>query len=117
MELINNFWINKELRKKIIYLSIIILLTIITFSNSLFNELITYDDPEYIINNNLIRGLSLHYLRLIFSSFVMGNYHPLVVLSDAIVYHFFKLNPIPYHGLSLLLHLINVVLVFNLRIS
>ena len=105
---------NKEKQQKIIFLSLIILLTIITFSNSLFNELISYDDPGYIINNDLIRGLSFHNLRLIFSSFVMGNYHPLVVLSDAIVYHFFKLNPIPYHSLSLFLHLINIILVFNL---
>ena len=105
---------NKDRYSKIVFLSLIILLTIITFSNSLFNELITYDDPGYIIKNELIRGLSYQNIRLIFYSFVMGNYHPLVVLSDAIVFHFFNLNPIAYHSFSLFLHLINVVLVFNL---
>jgi len=101
-------------KNRFIYLSLIILLTIITFSNSLFNGLINYDDPGYIVKNELIRGLSFHNLRLIFSSFVMGNYHPFVVLSDAIIYYFFKLNPLPYHAFSLLLHLVNVVLVFEL---
>ena len=105
---------NNEKRNKLIFVSLIILLTIIAFSNSLFNELISYDDPGYIIENELIRGLSFHNLRLIFSSFVMGNYHPFVVLSDAVIYHFFKLNPLPYHAFSLLVHILNVVLVFNL---
>ena len=105
---------NKDKRNKIIYLSLIILLTIITFSNSLFNGLISYDDPGYITENALIRGLSFENIRLIFSSFVMGNYHPFVVLGDAIVYHFFNLNPTPYHAFSLLFHLLNVVIVFYL---
>ena len=105
---------NKEKKNKIIFISLIILLTIITFSNSLFNEVSLYDDQEYIIGNALLRGLSFHDVRMIFSTFVMGNYHPLVVLCDAIIYNFFKLNPIAYHSLSLLLHLINIVLVFNL---
>jgi protein O-mannosyl-transferase len=106
--------INKEKLSRIIFLSLIILLTIITFCNSLFNEFINYDDPGYITENDLIRGLSFQNLKLILSSFVMGNYHPFVVLCDAIVYYFFRLNPIPYHCLSLFLHLINIVLVFNL---
>ena len=58
--------------------------------------LINYDDPGYIIDNNLIRSLSFHNIKLIFSTFVGGNYHPLVVLCDAVIYHFFKLNPIGY---------------------
>ena len=42
----------------------------------------------------------------------MGNYHPFVVLLDAIIYNFFQLNSTPYHVFNLLLHLMNVVLVF-----
>jgi protein O-mannosyl-transferase len=105
---------NKDKRNKIIFLSLIIILTIITFSNSFFNEFISYDDPEYIIDNYLIRGLSFQNLHLIFSSYVMGNYHPMVILSEAIIFHFFKLNPVSYHAFSLFIHLLNVILVFNL---
>ena len=43
---------------------------------------------------------------------VVCNYHPLTVLSDAIEYKFFGLNPFIYHFDNLLLHLINTFLVF-----
>ena len=93
-------------------LLILLLLTFITFYNSLSNGFLSWDDKQYIYQNDLIKSLSFDNIRLIFSTYVMGNYHPLVVLSDAIIYSIFGLNPVAFHTFSLLLHLINVILVF-----
>ena len=43
---------------------------------------------------------------------IMGNYHPLVIISYAWEYFFFKLNPAPYHIVNMIIHLLNCVLVF-----
>src|SRR5213078_2787736 len=48
----------------------------------------------------------------IFSSYVLGNYHPLTMLSFAIEYHFWGLNEAGYHIVNVLLHLLNTILVF-----
>jgi tetratricopeptide (TPR) repeat protein len=42
----------------------------------------------------------------------MGHYHPLTLLSYALEYRFFKLNPFAYHLTNLILHLMNGLLVF-----
>ena len=47
-----------------------------------------------------------------FTSYYIGMYQPLTTFTYALIYHFFKLNPHPYHAISLLLHLVNVALVF-----
>jgi tetratricopeptide (TPR) repeat protein len=42
----------------------------------------------------------------------MGNWHPLTVLILAVEYHLFGMSPVGYHAVNLLLHLLNVLLVF-----
>jgi Tfp pilus assembly protein PilF len=50
----------------------------------------------------------------IFTTFVSGNYHPLVVLTHAFEYRLFRLDPRPYHAVNIALHLLNTALVFHL---
>jgi hypothetical protein len=70
---------------------------------------VNWDDDKYIQNNPLITSIDL---KVLFSTYVMGNYHPLTMLGYAIEYQFFGLNASGYHVINLLLHLANVVLVF-----
>jgi len=49
-----------------------------------------------------------------FSTFYGGNYHPFTTLSQTIVYHFWGLNPKPFHWVNFIVHLLNVILVFRL---
>jgi len=46
------------------------------------------------------------------TTFYGGNYHPLTALSNAVEYHFLGLDPKPYHVVNVVLHLLNVALVF-----
>lgn len=100
---------------KFLILGVILILTVIVFSNSLDNDFITeLDDDIYILNNDLVKDLSAEGFKNIFSQFISGNYHPFTILSFAFEYKFFGFNPKPYHMNNLILHLINIILVFYL---
>jgi tetratricopeptide (TPR) repeat protein len=81
----------------------------------LFKNLITnWDDDLYITNNPYIKSLSLDLLKNIFTSYYMGNYHPLTMLTMAIDFQLGGAAPWPYHLTSLILHLCNILLVYVL---
>jgi tetratricopeptide (TPR) repeat protein len=90
-------------------LILIILISFFAYFPVLQNGLLEWDDYGYIKNNPLIYSINLND---IFSHNVMWNYHPLTILILAIEYQFFGLNATGYHAVNLLLHLLNVVLVF-----
>lgn len=99
-------------KNQLYFIVVILLLTFFAFSPVLKNGFINWDDPHYIINNHLIKSFSVDNLKEIFSTQLRGNYHPLTVLSYAVEYHFFKLNPTVYHFTNLLFHVFNIFLVF-----
>jgi protein O-mannosyl-transferase len=106
----------KELKQKRalspqVYISIflILVITFIVYNTILRNGLVNWDDSRYLDDNPLIRSVDL---KALFSTYVMGNYHPLTMLIYAVEYQIFALDATGYHAISLLLHLVNVVLVF-----
>ena len=96
------------------YLIFIVLLTVIVYSNSLHNDFTNWDDHKNIHENPDIKALSGENIKKIFSTFYVGMYQPLVTLSFAAEYHFFKYDPFFYHLDNLILHIVNVILVFML---
>lgn len=101
-----------EKSKITISIFLIVIIAFIAFLPSLKNGFINLDDPIYVTGNERITDLSLGGIKNIFTSFHHGLYKPLVLLSFAIEYHFFKLDPFIYHATNLALHLFNCVLVF-----
>ncbi len=87
-------------------------LIVIVYFPSLFNDFTNWDDPSYITKNDFIKGLGIENLKAIFGEFHNGHYHPLTWISLAINYSFSELNPFGYHFTNLLIHLLNVSLVF-----
>jgi protein O-mannosyl-transferase len=96
----------------------ILALAIITFSNSVHNGFISsWDDNSYVTDNIDIRDLTfskaLGFFKL--NSFYNSNYHPLTILSYAIEANAFGTqSAIPFHTTNLILHLLNICLVFCL---
>lgn len=89
------------------------IITLITFSNSFNNELTNWDDPDYIIENPLIRNLNSETVKEIFTKPYFGNYQPLHILSYAIEFQYFGLkNPGGYHKVSVVMFAISVMLLF-----
>ena len=103
----NNLFKNRQL-----WIYAILLLTALAYAPIFSNELINiWDDGGYITENAIIKELNL---KRLFTTFYGGNYHPLVALSNAMEYHFFRLNPAVYHFNNLLFHLLNTFLVYKL---
>ncbi len=103
---------------RIFFITVSFLLVSITtgiYFNSLNNNFTNWDDEAYITSNPDIRTLhgdSVNVtLKQIFTSYVVGNYHPVTMLTYSLEYAAFKLSPKPYHVTNLILHLLNSLLV------
>lgn len=95
----------------------IIILLIITagsFLPSLFNNFVDgWDDDEYVLDNKIITRISFDTVKAIFTQPFAAAYCPLAVLTYAIEYHFFQLNPFAYHFTNYILNILTVLLVFT----
>lgn len=74
--------------------------------------LVSWDDNRYIIENPHIQSLNLNSVLQSFTTYYDGHYHPLTLISLALDYNFYELNPKGYHATNLILHLLNTFLVF-----
>ncbi len=91
------------------------LLTIIVFWRSLSNGFVNYDDDVYVYENpHIQQGMTCNDIRWAFTSFYEANWHPLTWLSHMLDYRVFGLDPRGHHFINLLLHLLNVLLLFRL---
>ncbi len=98
--------------KIVISVCCILIVSLIVFLPVLKNEFIGWDDNQLVYENLVIRNLTWNNLKEIFTSFYVGNYIPLTILSFSLEYRFLKLNPYGYHMSNLILHLLNSILVF-----
>jgi protein O-mannosyl-transferase len=75
---------------------------------------VNFDDGGYVINNPQIKsGLDWNTIAWAFTTFYQANWHPLTWLSHALDFQMFGLEPAGHHIVNLLLHLLNVVLLFT----
>lgn len=87
------------------------------FSNAIVNDFTNWDDNKYVTDSELIRTVSFDGVKKIFSSFLVGHYHPLTVVSLAIDFAFYGLSPAGYHATSVGIHVLNTLLVFVFFVS
>jgi tetratricopeptide (TPR) repeat protein len=92
-----------------IWLFGILALTFVVYQPSLDNDFTNWDDSEYVNTQRLLAHPNLHD---ILTTPVLGNYHPVTMLSLALNYQISLLRPASFHSLSLLLHLANTALTF-----
>ena len=90
----------------------IVLITLALYFPSLKNGFVNLDDPMLVYENSAVQTLSLKTIGYVFTSYDPELYIPLTFVSYQIEYALFGANPTAFHLTSLLLHLINVVLVF-----
>jgi len=92
--------------------TLLVILPFIAYYPSLNHDFVNWDDIVYIMNNDLIKSFDADNLTRLFSSFFMGNYHPITLLSFMADYHLFKFAAPGYHFHNLILHIINGLLVY-----
>ena len=79
------------------------------------NGFVDFDDRDYVTGNEHVRtGLSWRNVEWAFRSTESANWHPVTWISHMADCQLFGLNPAGHHGVSLLLHAINAVLLFFL---
>jgi len=93
-------------------LSLLAVLTCISFRPILRNGFVNWDDNVYLTQNPRAKNFTPEKIPQIFTSFERVQYKPLSFLAFALEDRFFRLDPRGYHAFSLLLHLINVFFVF-----
>ncbi len=73
------------------------------------------DDDGYVYNNELVReGVTLENITWALQTFEMVNWHPLTWISYMIDVELFGVSAMHFHGINLLLHLLNAALLFLL---
>lgn len=98
-----------------IWIAVVLFITILVFSGvGQLGFQMHWDDHEQVVNNSTIKELSAENLKTMFSGYVIGMYQPLTSLSYAIDYQLGGLDAGRYHNTNLLLHLLNVLLVWLL---
>ena len=92
----------------------VVVLTYLFLKGSLGNLFTNWDDPGYVVDDPLIKNITADGIKNIFSlsNPVMGNYHPLTILSYGIEYSYVRLEPWLYHFDSLFFHLVCTALVY-----
>jgi Flp pilus assembly protein TadD len=76
---------------------------------------VNYDDDRYVINNPHVRqGLTADTIAWSLTATEQANWHPLTWMSHALDCSLFRLNPAGHHFTSVLLHVVNVILLFLL---
>jgi len=89
--------------------------TLVVYDRASHFLFLNYDDNHYVYENPHVRaGITWATLRWAFTSFYFANWHPLTWISHALDCQLFGLNPAGHHLSSILLHAINVVLLFLL---
>jgi len=92
---------------------LLVLLTLAVYYPVIHHPFSNYDDGDYVGDNlNIQNGINLATLRWSFTSIDHANWHPLTWLSHALDWQLFGADPAGHHATSLLLHLLNVVLLF-----
>jgi hypothetical protein len=94
-----------------LHVLIIVLCATLPYLGSVRGELVS-DDVHDIGEDPLIRALTPANLRTIFTSRAGPNYDPVKIVSFALDYPFFGVNPAGYHAENIAWHIANALLVY-----
>ncbi len=92
----------------------IALLTFLIYKGSLDNQFTNWDDLGYVLTNPWIKNSTIEGFKKLFSmdALVMGNYHPLTIVTYWYEYSKHGLEPYYYHLHSTLFHILCTFTVF-----
>jgi protein O-mannosyl-transferase len=90
----------------------ILLTTFVIYSPALKAQFTNWDDDEHVVSNVHIRSLDAEHVKHMFESRMAKTFIPLTLMSYAVEYHFFGLNPRIYHVTNILLHVVVIILIF-----
>jgi tetratricopeptide (TPR) repeat protein len=90
-------------------------LTLLTYLRVFSAQFVNYDDNIYVYENKVIQhGLTWNAIKWAFTTNYAANWHPLTWLSHMLDISLFGMNPAGHHAVNLLIHILNVVILFLL---
>ena len=92
-------------------ISVGLIVTFILYFKFLFFGHISWDDPEMVFKNDLVKHFDLKGL---FSGHFVGNYIPVTMTVHAITWFLFENSDAGHHLINLLFHCLNGILVYQL---
>lgn len=96
----------------------LVVVTVAVYWPVLSFDFVNLDDPGYVSSNGPVqRGLSFGGWMYAWTSLEMVNWHPLIWLSLELDSTLWGTGPAGYHATNLILHILNVVLLFALLLS
>jgi len=99
--------------RKIIFCLLLVLGTFTVYLPALHNGFVNYDDNRYILENPHIQsGLTWKTVWWAITAYYESNWHPLTWISHAADISLFHFNAGMHHGISILLHAVNALLLF-----
>ncbi len=108
-------WIGDLRQKPILLGALLVLGTLLLYCSVAHHEFLTFDDDMYVTRNiHVSTGLNLDNVVWAFTSFYAANWHPLTWISHMVDCQLFGLNSGPPHLVNVVLHAVNVLLLFLL---
>jgi len=99
--------------QKLLLSVLLIVATVTLYYPAESHPFVNFDDNLYVTENaHVTAGLRWETVKWAFTTFEEGNWHPLTWLSHATDVQLYGLNPAGHHETNLLLHALNVVLLF-----
>ncbi len=100
-------------QQKLVLGLLLVVVTLALYNPVSHNGFVNFDDDRYVTENPQVRaGLQWSTISWAFGTLEQANWHPLTWLSHALDCQIFHVNPIGHHYTSVLLHAINVLLLF-----
>jgi hypothetical protein len=100
-------------RQQVVLSLILVIATVALYFRVNHYPFVNYDDTLYVTQNPHVQdGLTWNTVRWAFTTYHVGTWHPVTWLSHALDCQLFDLDPAGPHDVNLLLHVLNVVVLF-----
>ncbi len=88
---------------------------LVAFWPTFSNDFVLWDDKSYLLENDVVKsGFTLAGIRSAFTNIESANWHPLTWLSHMADVSIFGMDPAGHHGMGLVFHAVNAVLLMML---
>ncbi|MFZ0314625.1 MAG: tetratricopeptide repeat protein [Candidatus Korobacteraceae bacterium] len=97
----------------LVFAALLVLATAAVYVPATGYSFCDFDDGVYVTANSHVQsGLTWETVKWAFSTYDAANWHPITWLSHSLDYQFFRLDPSGHHGVNVVLHIVNVLLLF-----
>jgi protein O-mannosyl-transferase len=102
-------------KQTVVLCLLLVAATLAVYNSVNRNAFVNFDDDPYITHNpHVTAGLNRQTIAWAFSHYYEANWHPLTWISHAVDWQMFGANPVSHHYMNVVLHSVNVVLLFLL---